>query len=113
MNTRDGSGTAHCCRSTVLETVSSVVVTAYSTGGVAGTSDGSFETLKFKSETGMPGYDSVARRVYINLRTTNEVAEIDPSTDSIVGGSQPHLNMEPFLALTFCIALQGIFPSPN
>jgi microcystin-dependent protein len=29
------------------------------------------------------------------------------------GGSQAHLNMQPFLALTFCIALQGIFPSPN
>jgi hypothetical protein len=43
------------------------------------------KTLKFNSETGMPGYDSVARRVYVNLRTTNEVAEIDPSTDSIVG----------------------------
>jgi microcystin-dependent protein len=30
-----------------------------------------------------------------------------------VGGSQAHLNMQPFLALSFCIALQGIFPSPN
>lgn len=30
-----------------------------------------------------------------------------------VGGSQPHLNMQPFLALNFCIALQGIFPSPS
>ena len=30
-----------------------------------------------------------------------------------VGGSQAHLNMQPFLTLTFCIALQGIFPSPN
>ena len=29
------------------------------------------------------------------------------------GGSQAHLNMQPFLTLTFCIALQGIFPSPN
>jgi microcystin-dependent protein len=29
------------------------------------------------------------------------------------GGSQAHLNMEPFLTLTFAIALQGIFPSPN
>jgi len=29
------------------------------------------------------------------------------------GGSQAHLNMQPFLALNFCIALQGIFPSPN
>ncbi|MDQ6530992.1 tail fiber protein [Flavobacterium sp. LHD-85] len=32
---------------------------------------------------------------------------------SSVGGSQPHLNMQPFLTLNFCIALQGIFPSPN
>ncbi|ERR1035437_11020199 len=29
------------------------------------------------------------------------------------GGSQAHLNMQPFLVLTFCIALQGIFPSQN
>jgi microcystin-dependent protein len=28
-----------------------------------------------------------------------------------VGGSQPHENRQPFLTLTFCIALQGIFPS--
>jgi microcystin-dependent protein len=27
------------------------------------------------------------------------------------GGSQAHLNMQPFLVLLFCIALQGIFPS--
>jgi microcystin-dependent protein len=30
-----------------------------------------------------------------------------------IGGSQAHPNQQPFLALTFCIALQGIFPSPN
>jgi microcystin-dependent protein len=30
---------------------------------------------------------------------------------SNVGGSQPHENRQPFLALNFCIALQGIFPS--
>jgi microcystin-dependent protein len=30
-----------------------------------------------------------------------------------VGGSQPHQNMMPFLTLSFCIALQGIFPSRN
>ena len=27
------------------------------------------------------------------------------------GGSQAHLNMQPFLVLNFSIALQGIFPS--
>lgn len=26
------------------------------------------------------------------------------------GGSQPHNNMQPYLGLNFCIALQGIFP---
>ena len=36
-----------------------------------------------------------------------------PATVSNVGGSQAHLNMQPFLTLSFCIALQGIFPSPN
>lgn len=30
-----------------------------------------------------------------------------------VGGSQAHLNMQPFLTISFCIALQGIFPSPT
>jgi microcystin-dependent protein len=29
------------------------------------------------------------------------------------GGSQAHDNMAPYLALNFCIALQGIFPSQN
>jgi microcystin-dependent protein len=36
-----------------------------------------------------------------------------PSSVGSVGGSQPHTNMMPYLALNFCIALQGIFPSQN
>jgi len=43
---------------------------------------------------------------------TNLVA-MAPGAIAPVGGSQAHLNMQPFLALSFCIALQGIFPSPN
>ncbi|MGH9459368.1 MAG: phage tail protein [Thermoanaerobaculia bacterium] len=27
------------------------------------------------------------------------------------GGSQPHNNMQPFLTLNYCIALQGVFPA--
>ena len=34
-----------------------------------------------------------------------------PDSLANVGGSQAHLNMQPFLTLSFCIALQGIFPS--
>lgn len=38
---------------------------------------------------------------------------MNPGAVATVGGSQAHLNMQPFLTLSFCIALQGIFPSPN
>jgi microcystin-dependent protein len=36
-----------------------------------------------------------------------------PQAVGNTGGSQAHLNMQPFLTLSFCVALQGIFPSPN
>jgi microcystin-dependent protein len=36
-----------------------------------------------------------------------------PASLANVGGSQTHLNLQPFLTLSFVIALQGIFPSPN
>jgi microcystin-dependent protein len=38
---------------------------------------------------------------------------LHPSSVTSVGGSQPHNNMMPYLALNFIIALQGIFPSRN
>jgi microcystin-dependent protein len=41
------------------------------------------------------------------------LVSLEPSTIAPVGGSQAHLNMQPFLTLNFSIALQGIFPSPN
>lgn len=42
-----------------------------------------------------------------------QLTALDASSSGVVGGSQAHLNMQPFLTLSFCIALQGIFPSPN
>jgi microcystin-dependent protein len=41
------------------------------------------------------------------------LTSLNPATIATVGGSQAHLNMQPFLVLNFCIALQGIFPSQN
>jgi microcystin-dependent protein len=41
------------------------------------------------------------------------LAALAPGSLSNIGGSQPHLNDQPFLVLSICIALQGIFPSPN
>lgn len=43
----------------------------------------------------------------------NQLGSMSNGTITNVGGSQAHLNMQPFLTLTFCIALQGIFPSPT
>jgi len=63
--------------------------------------------------------DSPANNVFGTTATTNiyvaptQLAPMNPGMVVSSGGSQAHLNMQPFLALTFCIALQGIFPSQN
>ena len=36
--------------------------------------------------------------------------QMNPFATSIAGGNLPHNNMQPFLGLTFIIALQGVFP---
>jgi microcystin-dependent protein len=45
--------------------------------------------------------------------TSPSNALMGPGTVSSVGGNQAHNNQSPFLTLTFCIALIGIFPSQN
>ncbi|MDB5902570.1 MAG: Tail Collar domain protein [Betaproteobacteria bacterium] len=61
-----------------------------------------------------PGGNYLAKAAPANpyIAPTN-LAALNPATVADVGGSQPHLNMQPFLTLNFCIALQGIFPSRN
>ena len=44
-------------------------------------------------------------------RAPSNLIAINPGSVTSVGGSQPHENRSPYLGLTFCIALQGIFPS--
>ena len=63
---------------------------------------------------------TVAASVNALLAAANNVygppanlTSIQPATLTNTGGSQAHLNMQPFLVLNFCIALQGIFPSQN
>jgi microcystin-dependent protein len=53
---------------------------------------------------------NVPSRVYTD---PNALTSLSPTTITNVGGSQAHLNMQPFLTLNFSIALQGIFPSPT
>ncbi len=40
-------------------------------------------------------------------------ATMAPTTINPTGGGQPHTNVQPYLTLNYCIALEGIFPSRN
>jgi microcystin-dependent protein len=62
----------------------------------------------------LPGPDRVlARSVNATAYQTNTSANLQmmaPQALSLAGGGLPHNNMQPYLTLNFCIALQGIFP---
>lgn len=47
---------------------------------------------------------------FTNAAATGQMAA---TAITSAGGSQPHPNMQPFVCVTFIIALQGIFPSRN
>jgi microcystin-dependent protein len=53
---------------------------------------------------------AAASNVY---RPADNLTALQPAAVTATGGSQAHLNTQPFLTLSFCIALQGIFPSPS
>lgn len=52
-----------------------------------------------------------ANEVAVNAYGTAINATASPQSIGIAGGSQPHDNIQPYLALNYCIALEGIFPS--
>jgi microcystin-dependent protein len=59
-----------------------------------------------------PGADRVLGRANNNvyLDTPANLVAMAPEALGTAGGGQPHNNMQPYLTLNFCIALQGIFP---
>ena len=46
-------------------------------------------------------------------RETSPSVPLVPSAVGPAGGSQPHNNLQPYLAISFIISLFGIFPSPT
>ena len=42
--------------------------------------------------------------------TPGALTQLDPNMLTPAGGDQPHNNMQPYLTLNFCIALQGVYP---
>lgn len=72
--------------------------------------------LRASNTTGnapIPGGNVLAGNPSALYAPPGNLVPLDGSTVASVGGGQAHLNMQPFLTLTFCIALQGIFPSQN
>ena len=62
--------------------------------------------------SGQPEGRALARsasHIYTAEPDTSTVMNADMLGDA--GGSQPHDNIQPYLAVNFCIALNGIFPS--
>jgi microcystin-dependent protein len=73
-------------------------------------------TLNASSQPGedpSPGGEALARSVGAALYQTNvsqNLVPMAPETLAPAGGGQPHNNLQPYLTLNFCIALQGVFP---
>jgi len=56
------------------------------------------------------GYARAGNQMY---GAAQNLVAMQPGMVANVGNSEPHNNMQPYLTICFCIALQGIFPSAN
>ncbi len=65
------------------------------------------------ASTNVPANNTLLGAVSNTYAPSANLTSLSPSEIGNVGGSQAHVNMQPFLTLNFSIALQGIFPSPN
>ncbi len=65
------------------------------------------------STTPVPSANYLAAAAIYESAANGPLTTLSPTSITPIGGSQAHLNMQPFLTLSFGIALQGIFPSPN
>lgn len=55
--------------------------------------------------------NSIAKSTQGNVyRPQETLVNFSAESLAIAGGSLPHNNMQPYLTLNFCIALQGVFP---
>jgi len=63
--------------------------------------------------TNNPTNQVFARARELTYHELSTTVNMNSSMVTSVGGGQAHENMQPFLAVNFCIALQGLFPSRN
>lgn len=75
----------------------------------AGVNTDGTKTTLFDGTNAYPGVTSGA--TYAS--TTDSTMGTMTGPGGITGGNQPHENMQPFLAVNFIIAYEGIYPSQN
>ena len=49
-------------------------------------------------------------RTSLQIYGTPATGAVNPNCMPLTGGSLPHNNLQPYLTLNFCIAMQGVFP---
>ncbi len=72
-----------------------------------------FNGTTVNADTPVPTADLFGTVSNVYTPVSGNLTTLLPATVANVGGSQAHPNMQPYLTLNFCIALQGIFPSHN
>lgn len=59
----------------------------------------------------LPANHSYGKLSVVYGPSNSALGQLAPQSLAVAGGSLPHNNMQPYLTLNFCIALQGIFPA--
>lgn len=76
-------------------------------------------THQFRGDNQDPGDTSAPSPQTVFAQSTNAFSYVVPSPPLVAmsgnvlapaGGDQPHNNLQPYLTLNFCIALQGVYP---
>jgi len=95
----------------------------YDIGQTGGTNQVTLLTTQLPAHTHPIGVSSTSATTNIpapgttlGVASTNAYGvpiNLSPMASQLVGGGEPHENRQPFLALSFIIAFQGVFPSRN
>ncbi|WP_235903585.1 phage tail protein [Pontixanthobacter luteolus] len=69
------------------------------------------------ADSSNPAGNALARgaQIYSNNSAPDAADALHPQSIAVAsgGGGQPHYNVQPYLTLRWCVALQGIYPSRN
>jgi microcystin-dependent protein len=70
------------------------------------------QAIDVTGETPVPTNDTLARYPgAYQTQASQNMTMMNPLAISIAGSGQPHNNLQPYVTLNYCIAMQGVFPA--